>query len=121
MVGRRGMASFKAKFPVLQELFAKNHRGPFGPPPPSEARVNPDPIGIWRVTYPAGCVCGGGESIGPVVTSQTTGPIPKIQTPFDSRVRELSKHGVKFDLEVIDVTGQVKVRMLGLFGLGDIC
>ena len=28
------MASFKAKFPVLQELFAKNHRGgPFGPPP----------------------------------------------------------------------------------------
>ena len=34
------MASFKAKFPVLQELFAKNHRGPFGPPPPSGARVN---------------------------------------------------------------------------------
>ena len=28
------MASFKAKFPVLQELFAKNHRGgPFGLPP----------------------------------------------------------------------------------------
>ena len=27
------MASFKAKFPVLQELFAKNHRGPFAPPP----------------------------------------------------------------------------------------
>ena len=26
------MASFKAKFPVLQELFAKNHRGAFGPP-----------------------------------------------------------------------------------------
>ena len=34
------MASFKAKFPVLQELFAKNHRGgPLGPPP-SGARVN---------------------------------------------------------------------------------
>ena len=33
------MASFKAKFPVLQELFAKNHRGPFGSPPPSGARV----------------------------------------------------------------------------------
>ena len=32
------MASFKAKFPVLQELFAKNHRGgPLGPP--SGARV----------------------------------------------------------------------------------
>ena len=30
------MASFKAKFPVLQELFAKNHRGgPLGPPPPA--------------------------------------------------------------------------------------
>ena len=35
------MASFKAIFPVLQELFAKNQRGgPFGPPPPSGARVN---------------------------------------------------------------------------------
>ena len=32
------MASFKARFPVLQELFAKNHRGPFAPPP-SGARV----------------------------------------------------------------------------------
>ena len=33
--GRRGMASFKAKFPVLQELFAKNHRGGglWAPPP----------------------------------------------------------------------------------------
>ena len=28
------MASFKVKFPVLQELFAKNHRGgPLAPPP----------------------------------------------------------------------------------------
>ena len=27
------MASFKAKFPVLQELFAKNHRGGLCPPP----------------------------------------------------------------------------------------
>ena len=32
------MASFKAKFPVLQELFAKNHRGALCPPP-SGARV----------------------------------------------------------------------------------
>ena len=31
------MASLKAKFPVLQELFAKTHRGTFGPP--SGARV----------------------------------------------------------------------------------
>ena len=27
------MASFKAKLPVLQELFAKNHRGLFASPP----------------------------------------------------------------------------------------
>ena len=27
------MASFKAKFPVLQELFAKNHRGGLWAPP----------------------------------------------------------------------------------------
>ena len=26
------MASFKVNFPVLKELFAKNHRGAFGPP-----------------------------------------------------------------------------------------
>ena len=35
------MASFKAIFPVLQELFAKNHRGGPLPPPPSGARVKP--------------------------------------------------------------------------------
>ena len=35
------MASFKAIFPVLQELFAKNHRGALCPPPPSAARVKP--------------------------------------------------------------------------------
>ena len=29
------MASFKAIFPVLQELFAKNHRGALWPPPPA--------------------------------------------------------------------------------------
>ena len=34
------MASFKAKFPVLQELFAKNNRGgALWAPPPSGARV----------------------------------------------------------------------------------
>ena len=37
IVARRGMASFKGKFPVLQKLFAKNHRGALTPPP-SEAR-----------------------------------------------------------------------------------
>ena len=34
------MASFKAKFPALQELLAKNHRGGGGLWPPSGARVN---------------------------------------------------------------------------------
>ena len=50
--------------------------------------------------------------------SQTTGPMSKIQTPFDSPVRELSKHGVKLELEVTDdVTGQAKVRMFDFSGL----
>ena len=45
IVARRGMASFKAKLTVLQELFAKNHRGPFAPPPPpSGARVINDSL-----------------------------------------------------------------------------
>ena len=36
---------------------------------------------------------------------------------FDSPVRELSKHGVKFDLDVTDdVTDQVKVRMFDFSG-----
>ena len=61
---------------------------------------------------------GRGGGAYPPVISQTTGPISKIQTPFDSTVRELSKHGVKFDLEVTDdVTGQVKVRMFDFSGL----
>ena len=59
----------------------------------------------------------GGRIGPPSVISQTTGPIFKIQTPFDSPVHELSKHGVKFDLEVTDdITGQVKVRMLDFSG-----
>ena len=49
---------------------------------------------------------------------QTTGPISKIQAPFDSPVPELSKHGVKFDLEVTDdVPGRVKVGMFDILGL----
>ena len=60
---------------------------------------------------------GGGVKAFPVIC-QTTGPISKIQTPFDSPVRELSKHGVKFDLDVTDnVKGQVKVRMFDFSGL----
>ena len=49
--------------------------------------------------------------------SQTTGPISKTQTPFDSPLRELSKHGVEYDLEVTDdVTGRVKVGMFDISG-----
>ena len=60
---------------------------------------------------------GGGGGSGPC-DPQTTGPISKIQTLFDSPERELCKHDVKFDLEVIeDVTGQVKVGMFGFSGL----
>ena len=61
IVGRRGMASFKAKFPVLQELFAKKHRGAFGPPP-SGAGVKPFHAGtrhfaIFECTRPQGGWC----------------------------------------------------------------
>ena len=46
------MASFKAKFPFLQELFAKKHRGPFAPPPLSGARVKPVCIANIVKQYP---------------------------------------------------------------------
>ena len=71
--------------------------------------INPRPAGVWIVTRPAG----GGGPKGPPEISQTTGPISKFQTPFDSPVRELPVQSQKFDPEVTDdVTGQVKVRML---------
>ena len=70
--------------------------------------INPRPAGVWLVTRPAG---GGGKGPPPEI-SQTTGPISKFQTPFDSPVRELPVQGQKFDPEVTDdVTGQVKVRI----------
>ena len=69
--------------------------------------LNPRPAGVWLITRPAG---GGGK--GPPEISQTTGPISKFQTPFDSPVRELLVQGQKLDPEVTDdVTGQVKVRI----------
>ena len=75
---------------------------------------NPRPAGVWIVTRPAG---GGGQSPPPEI-SQTTGPISKFQTPFDSPVRELPVQGIKFDPEVTDdVTGQVKVRIFDFSGL----
>ena len=45
------MATFKAIFPVLQKLFAKNHRGALCPPP-SGARVNPSPSPPGRLLRP---------------------------------------------------------------------
>ena len=46
----------------------------------------------------------------------------KIQQPFDSPVRKLSKHGEKIDLEITDdVTGQVKVGMLDISDFVTLC
>ena len=84
-------------------------------------QLNPRPAGVWLVTRPAG----GGGAKGPPEISQTTGPIFKFQTPFDSPVRKLPVQGQKFDPEVTDdVTGQVKVRIFDFSGLDsvtDIC
>ena len=79
------------------------------------ASTNPRPAGIWLVTRPAGW---GAQSPPPPEISQTTGPISKFQTPFDSPVGELPVQGQKFYLEVTDdVTDQVKVRMFDFSGL----
>ena len=76
---------------------------------------NPRPAGVWLVTCPAG---GGGGQRAPPEISQTTGPISKFQTPFDSPVHELPVQGQKLDPEdTDDVTGQVKVRLLDFSGL----
>ena len=77
--------------------------------------VNPRPAGVWLVTRPAG---GGGGQRAPPEISQTTGPISKFQTLFDSPVRELPVQGQIFDPEVTDdVTGQIKVRIFDFSGL----
>ena len=81
------------------------------------AYVNPRPAGVWLVTRPAGGGGGGAKGPPPEI-SQTTGPISKFQTPFDSPVRELPVQGQIFDPEVTDdVTGQVKVRIFDFSGL----
>ena len=49
------MASFKAKFPVLQELFAKTTGGPLPPPPPpSGARVNRNGTNVSQTHFVRG-------------------------------------------------------------------
>ena len=71
----------------------------------------------WGLVSNTSC-WGGGGAKGPPEISQTTGPISKFQTPFDSPVRELPVHGQKFDPEVTDdVTGQVKIRIFDFSGL----
>ena len=80
-----------------------------------DGSVNPRPAGVWLVTRPAG---GGPKGPPPPEISQTTGPISKFQTPFDSPVRELPVQGQIFDPEVTDdVTGKVKVRIFDFSGL----
>ena len=89
------------------EDIARKREGGLEIVPPSGARVNPLPVGFWRVTLPVG---EGG--VLPSRVSQTTGPTSKIHTPFDSLLRDLFKRGIHIDLEVIDdVTVQVKVKM----------
>ena len=70
---------------------------------PLNGNINPRPAGVWLVTRPAG---GGGQR--PPEISQTTGPISKFQTPFDSPVRELPVQGKKID----PVTSASKISML---------
>ena len=78
-------------------------------------REKPHCAGVWFVTRPY--YWGGGQSPPPEI-SQTTGPISKFQTSFDSAVRELPVQGQKFDPEVTDdVTGQIKVRIFDFSGL----
>ena len=65
----------------------------------------------WGLDSNTSC-WGGGGGKGPPEISQTTGPISKFQTTFDSPVRELPVQGQQFDPEVTDdVTSQVKVRI----------
>ena len=71
----------------------------------------------WGLVSNMSCWGGGGDK-GPPDFSQTTGPISKVQTPFESPVCELPVQGQKFELEVTDdVTGQVKVRIFDFSGL----
>ena len=71
---------------------------------------------------------GGGGAYHLPVISQTTGPIAKIQTPFDSPARELSEQGIKLDLESLmtsqGMSNSIQTRNSQsqgrLFGLDDI-
>ena len=103
----------KFQIPTPNRLAAAIEKPSWAESAPVRNRVNPRPAGVWLVTRPAG-----GAQRAPPEISQTTGPISKFQTPFDSPVRELPVQGQKFDPEVTDdVTGQVKVRIFDFSGL----
>ena len=73
---------------------------------------------VFHTSYKHVLLGGGGGQRAPPEISQTTGPISKFQTPFDSPVRELPVQGQTFDPEVTDdVTGQVKVTIFDFSGL----
>ena len=89
----------------MQQIRAKSHGTLYYPSP------------RWGLVSNTSC-WGGGPKGPPPEISQTTGPISKFQTPFDSPVRELPLQGQIFDPEVTDdVTGQVKVRIFDFSGL----
>ena len=76
---------------IWQESTLMRARQPTGLSDPADLRrisvcmtLNPRPAGVWLVTRPAG---GGGAQRAPPEISQTTGPISKFQTPFDSPVQ----------------------------------
>ena len=88
------MASFKAKLPVLQELFAKNHRGGALWAPPSGARVNFEPqrLTAERTIGMASCMWQGIPALGPtsnlfspaVISSESlpsSAPSPALPNP----------------------------------------
>ena len=80
----------------------------------SHYTLNPRPLGSGE----SHILFVGLGAIRPHVISQTTGPISQIQTLLYSPVRELYKHGVKFDVKITDdVTGRVKVGMFDISGL----
>ena len=63
----------------------------------------------------------GGGYFEPPLISETTGPILKIQAAFESPGKSVEGKQILFDLGVTsDVTGQVKVKNVRHFGLGDI-
>ena len=80
-----------------------------------EWKLNPRPAGVWLVTRPAG---GGGKA--PPEISQTTAPISKFQTPFDSPVRELHLKGQIWTGGHWWRHRSGQSKNFRLFGLGDI-